>query len=40
MLRYYKAGETVKVTIAYMENRQYIEQEIEVTLDRASQDSK
>lgn len=37
LLQYYKAGETVKVTIAYMENRQYIEQEIEITLGRVPQ---
>ncbi len=36
LLQYYKAGETVKITIAYMENRQYIEQEIDITLGKAS----
>ncbi len=37
LLQYYEAGETVKVTIAYMENRQYVDQEIELTLGRAPQ---
>lgn len=36
LLQYYKAGETVKLTIAYMENRQYIEQEIDITLGRGT----
>jgi len=36
LLQYYKAGETVKITIAYMENRQYVEQEIDITLGRVS----
>jgi len=36
LLQYYEAGETVKITIAYMENRQYVEQEIDITLGRAS----
>ncbi len=37
LLQYYEAGETVKITIAYMENRQYVEQELEITLGRTPQ---
>lgn len=34
-LSYYAAGETVTITIAYQENRQYVEKDIEVTLTKA-----
>lgn len=34
-LSYYAAGETVTITIAYQENRQYVEKDVEVTLTKA-----
>ena len=38
LLQYYRAGETVKITISYMEGRQYVEEEIDITLGRAPQE--
>lgn len=35
LLQYYRAGETVKITIAYQENRKYVEHDIEITLGNA-----
>ena len=36
LLKYYRAGETVTITIAYQENRRYVEHDIELTLGKAS----
>lgn len=36
LLQYYRAGETVTITIAYQENRRYVEHDIEITLDKSS----
>ncbi len=35
LLQYYRAGETVTITIAYQENRKYVEHDIEITLGKA-----
>ncbi|MCI9541412.1 MAG: trypsin-like serine protease [Lachnospiraceae bacterium] len=35
LLQYYKAGETVKVVVKYMENHEYVEREVELTLQKA-----
>ncbi len=34
LLQYYKAGETVKVVVKYMENHEYVEREVELTLQK------
>ena len=36
LLQYYRAGETVTITIAYQENRKYVEHDIEITLGKAA----
>ena len=35
LLQYYKAGETVKVAVKYIENHEYVEREVELTLQKA-----
>ncbi len=35
LLQYYKAGETVKVVVKYIENHEYVEREVELTLQKA-----
>lgn len=35
LLQYYKAGETVKVTVKYIENHEYVEREVDLTLQKA-----
>ncbi len=35
LLQYYKAGETVKVVVKYIENHEYVERELELTLQKA-----
>lgn len=35
-LQYYKAGETVNIVVSYIENHEYIEREVEITLGAAS----
>ena len=35
LLQYYRAGEKVTITIAYQENRKYVEHDIEITLGKA-----
>lgn len=35
LLQYYKAGETVIITVEYMENHEYAEREVEITLGKA-----
>lgn len=37
LLQYYRAGETVTITIAYQENRKYAEHDIEITLGKSAQ---
>ncbi|MBO5279441.1 MAG: trypsin-like peptidase domain-containing protein [Lachnospiraceae bacterium] len=37
LLQYYKAGETVKVVVKYIENHEYVEREVELTLQKMSQ---
>ncbi len=34
LLQYYKAGETVKVVVKYIENHEYVEREVELTLQK------
>lgn len=36
LLQYYRAGETVTITIAYQENRKYVEHDIEITLGKSA----
>ncbi|MBE5947884.1 MAG: trypsin-like serine protease [Lachnospiraceae bacterium] len=36
LLQYYRAGEKVTITIAYQENRKYVEHDIEITLGKAT----
>lgn len=36
LLQYYRAGETVTITIAYQENRRYAEHDIEITLGKSA----
>ncbi len=35
LLQYYRAGETVKVVVKYIENHEYVEREVELTLQKA-----
>lgn len=35
LLQYYRAGETVIITVEYMENHEYAEREVEITLGKA-----
>lgn len=35
-LQYYEAGETVKIVVSYIDNHEYIEREVEITLGGAS----
>lgn len=35
LLQYYKAGETVSVVVKYIENHEYVEREVELTLQKA-----
>lgn len=36
LLQYYKAGETVKVVVKYIENHEYVEREVELTLQKSA----
>lgn len=37
LLQYYRAGETVTIIVEYMENHEYVERELEITLGKAEQ---